>query len=258
MERLVSRRSSGLSASGLRKWGLAFLVMGIFSQAILQNKMLGMAEGSNAQLLDLFTRNPDAMGIAAAAIVLQALESCAAPIFSFLLVEGFLHEEKFQPYLLKVLSVALVSELPYNLAVGGKLLDLSTRNPVFGLVFALVMLHFYRLYSEKGTRNTLLKLVASVAAFIWCAMLNVQHGQCIVILAGVLWMCRSKPNLRIMFGCTAAVVCCLFSPFYLLAPMSMMAIHFYNGEPGEENELMRFWMYPGILAIIAIVGTFLF
>jgi len=61
-----------------------------------------------------------------------------------------------------------------------------------------------------------------------------------------------------MFGCTAAVVCCLFSPFYLLAPMSMMAIHFYNGEPGEENELIRFWMYPGILAIIAIVGTFLF
>lgn len=258
MERLVRRRSNGITAAGLRKWGTAFLLAGVISRTVLQNNMLGMVGGTTEQLLDLFTNNPQAMSIAAVALALQALETCAVPIFSFLLVEGVLHAENFQEYFLKILSVAVVTEIPYNLAIGGKLLDLSDRNPVFGMVLGLIIMHFYHRYSEKGFKNLLIKLLVTVAAFVWCGMLKIQYGECIVLLVAMLWMCRNKPNLRMLFGCSAAMGCSIFSPFFMASPMAFLAVHYYNGEPGEQSEVMRFWVYPAILAVLGTLGYLLF
>lgn len=256
MERLVDHRPTGLTAAGLRKWGILFLLSGIISRAVLQNGILGMAEGTSAQLLALFESQPDMMGVAAGALVLEALETCAIPVFCFLLVEGFLAAADIKTYLIKVLAVALVSEIPFNLAMGGKLLDMSGRNPVFGLVLGLVMMHFFRIYSEKGTKNTLTKLMVVAAAFVWSMMLKIQHGEAIIVMVGMLWLARNKPNMRTLFGCIGAGICCAFSVFYMVSPMGMMVLHFYNGEPGEDHELVRFWAYPVLLAACAAVVHF--
>ena len=256
MERLVERRPSGLTAAGIRKWGIIFLIAGIVSRAVFQNGILGMAEGTSAHLMELFESNPDMMGVAAGALVLQALETCAIPIFCFLLVEGFRGAEDFKGYLLTVLAVALVSEIPYNFAVGGKLLDFSSRNPVFALVLALVMLHFFRVYEEKGIKNTLTKLMVIAAALVWTLMLSIEHGTAILIMVGMLWLARNKPNMRTLYGCIGSGICCAFSVFYMVSPMGMMVLHFYNGEPGEKNRFLRFWIYPVLLVIFAAAAHF--
>lgn len=258
MERLVEHRPSGLTTAGLRKWGILFLLSGIISRTIMQNGILGMAEGTSAQLLALFESQPDMMGVAAGALVLDALETCAIPVFCFLLVEGFLAADSVKTCLVKVLAVALVSEIPYNLTMSEKLLDLSGRNPAFALVLGLIMMHFFRIYGEKGTKNTLIKLMVVAATFVWCMMLNIQHGEAIVTMVGMLWLARNKPNVRTLYGCIGAGICCAFSVFYMVSPMGMMVLHFYNGEPGEEHELVRFWAYPVLLAGFAAVAYFVF
>lgn len=258
MERLVTQRPSGMTAEGLGKWGILFLIFGMLSRAVLQYGLLGMAERTSAQLMALFERNPDMMGVAACSLVLQALETCAIPLYCFLLVEGFLAEVDFKGYFLKVLTVALVSELPYNLAMGGKLLDLGSRNPVFALVLGLVMMHFFRAYEEKGTKNTLTKLMVVAAAFVWSMMLSIHHGPAIVIMVGMLWLARNQPNMRTLYGCIGAGICCAFSVFYMVSPLGMMVLRFYNGEPGEKNEILRFWAYPLILAIFGAAVLFVF
>ena len=257
MERLVERRPSGLTAEGICKWGIVFMLSGILSRAVLQNFILGMAEGNSAQLMALFESNPDMMGVAAGALVLQALETCAIPIFCFLLVEGFLAAEDFKGYFMKILSVALVSEIPYNLAMDGKILDFSTRNPVFALVIGLAMLHFFRRFEEKGAKNLLTKLAVVVAALVWGLMLSVEHGTAIMIMIGMLWLARNKPNMRTLYGCIGSGICCAFSVFYMVFPMGMMVLHFYNGEPGEKNPWLRYWAYPVLLTVFAVAVRFL-
>ena len=257
MERLVTRRQEGLTAAGLRKFGLVFLLAGICSRAILQNKVLGMASGGTEQLMALFDANPDMMGVAALALVLQALETCAAPIFAFLLVEGFSHPAQSKDYFLKIIGVALAAEIPYNLAMGGKLLDLSGRNPAFGLVFGYIMMHYFCRYSDKGFKNVLTKVLIAAAAIVWCMMLNIEYGACIILLVASFWMGRNKPNLRTLFGCSGAVICTAFSMFFLASPMALMAVHFYNGEPGEQSEFMRYWTYPAVLLLVGIGATML-
>ena len=59
-------------------------------------------------------------------------------------------------------------------------------------------------------------------------------------------------------GMAAAALCTGISPFYLAAPMGFLAIHFYNGEPGNSSRLVNYLFYPVSLLLIGLVARFVF
>lgn len=254
MERLADTKPTGMNGNALRTWGLIFLAAGIFGRSVLQNQVLGIGQLSAQQLLEVMETN---MAAATVALVLQAVETCAVPIFAFLLVEGFQHTSNFKNYLIRVILLALICELPYNLAIGGSLLDVSSRNPVLGLALGLILLNFYKRYSEKGMQNTFIKLVVTAAALIWTEMLQIEEGFCLILLLAVLWAFRKNPLYRNIVGATAAILCTLVSPFYLAAPMGFLAMHFYNGEKGETSRVVSYLAYPALLLVIGIAAQFI-
>ena len=150
--------------------------------------------------------------------------------------------------------MALISELPYNLAYSGKLLDLNSRNPVFGLFICLVMLFFYGRYVDKGVKNTALKAMITVAAFLWCLMLHIDQGICLVVMVAMLWFARSKSNVRAVLGFSSAMLCTIFDMYYIGSCLSFIMLHRYNEERGEQNEKLNYAFYPAALLVIGIVA----
>lgn len=257
MERLRNTKPTGINGNSLRTWGLIFMAAGLIGRGILQNRLLGIGQISAEQLLQAMQSSQNAMMIATLSLVLQAMEACAVPIFALLLVEGFQHTSDFMRYLLRVAGVAVLSEIPYNLAIGGKILDLSTRNPVIGMVLSLVMLYFYRHYEGRKLTNVLIKIVVTVSAVLWASMLEINSGACLVLIVCVLWVFRKNPLYRNFAGATAAVVCSLISPFFLAAPMGFLAVHMYNGEQGGDNRPVNYLSYPVMALAIGLIGMFL-
>lgn len=257
MERIQNNASSGIPGNALHTWGMLFAALGIVGKSILQNRLLMVGQVSPQTLLLAMQESGSTMFIATLALVLQALETCAVPIFAFLLVEGYRHTSGFQKYILRVLGAAVVSEVPYNLAMSGRLLDFSTRNPVFGLVLGLILLYLYDRFGEKGAKNMLLKALITVAALVWPMMLNIAYGSCTVLIVAVLWAFRGKPNFRSVAGASASMLCCLYSMFFLASPMGFLAVHFYNGEKGAENRAVNYLAYPLILLAAGIAGLLL-
>lgn len=253
-ERLVRTKSSGLNTTGLRAWGMVILVLATAGKALLQNRLLNL--NGNTDLLTALSSS-EGMIIATVAIVLQAVESCAAPIFCFMLVEGAMHTADFGKYLTRVFLTALIAEIPFNFAMSGTLFDLTTRNPAFAMALGLVLIYFFRRYEGKTFKNIAVKVLVTFAAFLWANMLGIFHGQVCVILVTVLWAFREKPTFRNIAGCCAAVVCSLLSPFYLSAPMGFMVIHFYNGEKGPSGKVYNYLVYPVALLAIGLIGMFL-
>lgn len=258
MERLQTERPKGLTHSGIRKWGMLFLLLGIFGRSVLQLRYLGLTDMTSDQLLEVMNSGPEVMLIVTVAIVLQFLETCAVPLFSLLLADGFAHTSDPVKYLYRITGVAVLSELPYNFAMSGKLLDMDSRNPAFGLLIAAIVLYLYRYFSRKNAVNLLIKVFATVASVIWCGMLRIEHGLPLVLITLVFWTLRKKPNIRNLVGGGAIMACCLYSPFYLFTPMSVMVLHFNNGEKGEENRLVSYLFYPAMLLIIGIAGALAF
>ena len=256
--RLSSRRApKGTDAAAIRKWGMIFLTIGIIGQGILQNRLLQMNSVSGNELLAAMESNPMVMPVLTAALVCKVIETCAAPLFAFLLVEGFQRTASFEKYLIRVGAVAIISELPYNLAYGGKIFELTSRNPVFGLVICLVMLFFYTRYPEKGLKNFALKALITAAAFLWCLMLHIDQGICLVVMVAMLWFARSKSNERAVLGFCSAMVCTLFDMYYIGSCMAFIMLHRYDEERGEQNEKLNYAFYPAVLLAVGVVGLFL-
>ena len=257
MERLDRRTKTGFGSNILRTWGMIFVACGLIGRCVIQNQLLNMTQTTNQQLLEAMQNSEKVMILATIAIALQAVETCAAPVFCFLLTEGFQKTKDLKRYFLRLLGVAFLSEIGYNFAFSGKLLDMSSRNPVFSMVLCLMVLYFYRRYQGKGLGDFAIKAAVTVAAVLWAGMLRIDSGVPCLILTIVLWACRKNPIYRTFAGCVAAVVCSALSPFYLASPMGFMAVHGYNGEKGADNQIINYLAYPALLFLAGASANFL-
>ncbi|MBQ9166140.1 MAG: hypothetical protein IJX71_04370, partial [Oscillospiraceae bacterium] len=182
----------GLNGNGLRTWGLLIVVLGIIGRSLLQRRLLGIGTLSTMELFETMQGSDEVMIIATIALICQAIETCAVPIFAFLAVQGIERTSNFTLYLLRVAGVAVLSEIPFNFAMSGTLIDLNSRNPVFGLVLALVLLFFCKTYAESNLKNNLIKAVVLIAALLWAQMLKIEFGACLVFVSFFTWLFRRK------------------------------------------------------------------
>lgn len=274
---ITYRKLPGLSAQGLRIWGLLFLVFGMVLNPALQKTL------ASNEVDFIFT---------SVGLIMQLMHFCAIPIFAFLLVEGFIHTASLKNYAIRIGILALVVVLPYNLATYGTLLgDFSFQNllsiklnPVFGLLLALILLYFFRRYPGKTLKRVLLKAFLWIIALVWTQMLHIEYGLAVVLLVPIMYFLRNKRMLLIFVGCIAMTLCGPLEKFlgafwkffieaaatqtestatsttsYIAsAPVAFMILHFYNGEPGEGNRYVNYAAYPVILLAIGLLAKFAF
>lgn len=254
MERLGNTRPSGLHAGNLRAWGMLFVVAGIVGRSILQNQMLGVGVLSAEELVQMMQSSQEAFIIATIALILQAIETVAVPIFVFLLAEGFKHTSNWKKYMLRVAVMAALTEIPYDIAMSGKVLELGTQNPVMGLVLCMILLYLYRRFAGKK----LICVIMTLAGLLWGVMLKIDHSVPMLLMLCIIYLFRNKRMYMGFSGVAMAAVCMVVSPFYLAAAMGFLAIHFYNGEPGEGNRAVNYLFYPLCLLAIGLLAKFVF
>ena len=256
MERLSVHRKQGINSNALKTWGLVFAICGIIGRGVIQNGMLGISQLSAQQLLDVLNASNEAMLLVTISLALQAVETCAVPIFAFMLVEGVQHTSSFKKYFVRVFQLAVITEIPYNLAMDGKFFDMGSRNPVFSLVLCMVMLYLFGRFAGKSFKNIVIKVAFFAATIVWCEMLKVEFGSAMVLVVAVLWTMRGTMY-RQFVGAAAAIVCTVFSLFFVASPMGFMAVHFYNGEKSNNDRRLTYLSYPCILLMAAIAGFLL-
>ena len=252
MERLGNTRPSGLHAGNLRAWGMLFAVAGIVGRSILQNQMLGVGVLSAEKLVQMMQSSQEAFIIATIALILQAVETVAVPIFVFLLVEGFCHTSNWKKYMLRVAAMAVLTEIPYDIAMNGKVLEFGAQNPVMGLVLCMILLYLYRRFAGKK----LICVIMTAAGLLWGIMLKIDHSVPMILMLCIIYLFRNKRMYMGFSGVAMAAACMVVSPFYLAAAMGFLALHFYNGEPGERNRVVNYLFYPGCLLVIGLAAMY--
>ena len=236
----------------LRICGCVLLGAGCIG-VLIQQRVLGVGRVSVNELMTLISELPHGMAFATFAIICQILELCAVPIFAFLLTEGVRHSTSYWKYLLRVLGLALICEIPYNLFTEGAVLAVGTMNPVFGAAVTLGMLWFFQSFREKKLSHWLIKLIALVGAFVWCNFLGIYCGAACTLIAAALWISGGKPNLRLLIGGAASVACAVLSPLFIFTPLSFLFIHLYNGKREAEQRRVFYLVYPVLLLVFCLI-----
>ena len=110
-----------ISINTLKIAGAILLTLYFFSAAVIQNGILHVPSYTPQQLSDLLGGDPEAMLWAGIASMAEIIGMIAISIYAYLLVQGVEHTSSMGKYALSVLAFALVSEVPYDLAVLGQI-----------------------------------------------------------------------------------------------------------------------------------------
>lgn len=231
-----------VTAATLKWYGCATMFFYSLSMTVVQNGLLHVNQFSNTQLREMWAANPDLMVLSSWAAMFQLLGGLAIPVFAFLLVEGFLHTSSYQSYLIRMVGFAFLSEIPFDLAMSGRIFDWDSQNLLFTLTIGLVMLYGLRLFAAgKGV-----KLLIVLAAVLWSVLMKTQFGLCMVLLIAVYYLLKEHKAKLWVSG--------IISLMYVTGPVSNFVLKRYNHQRGEQpNKYLFYILYPLHLLILGTI-----
>lgn len=234
----------GLSGAALKWLGLLSMLADHIGAAVLEplflkNPQPGLDIWEAAEKADFFLRSAGRL---------------AMPLFCFLAAQGFLHTKSKERYLLRMAAFALISEIPFDLAVGEGLWDMGGQNIFFSLFLGLAALYmgtrrFYLDVSRQGFSLGLWTALCCGAA----VLLRTDYTCLPVLLIVWFYWAGEKPGMEL------AGAACLFlmlqdEQFIVPAMLSLPVIALYNGQRGRVSRPMAFyWFYPAHLLVLAAV-----
>ena len=204
----------------------------------------------------------------------------AFPIFAFLLVEGFFHTRSRKRYALRLLVFALVTEIPFNLMVGGRVFFPIHQNVLWTFLLSFgLMTWIEKLQAASLWRQFIRWIVAFVAGMIigTLAMVDYYGYGVAMVLAFYLirknlwqrglWLNRLV-QLFALYWINVEMMGGLVYEFEALgrlwvihqqgfAVLSLLLIWLYKGKKGHSSKAFQYFcysFYPVHMLILAWIG----
>lgn len=182
--------------------------------------------------------------------ILRMLGRIAFPIFCFLLVQGLLHTHNLKKYLGRLFLFALISELPYNLALSGTLFLGGYQNVYFTLFFGVLALVGIRLAEEKKSWHMVWRVLFALLAVGLCAgtavLLKADYHMFGVFITAILYLLRRKKMLAMGVSCAVLMEIPAF--------LSLLPVRFYNGQRGSNIKWLFYLFYPAHILMLYLLA----
>lgn len=192
-------------------------------------------------------------------------------LFTFLIVEGFFYTRSRQRFLLRLLLFALLSEIPFDLALSGKMFDWSGQNVYWTLFLGVLVLTIWDYLSHYGNvfamiGRLLVLLAGCLAAFFCCTDYRFMGVLLIFTMyqtrekdRGVQFMAAGLVMLSGTWGSNLIRYADMYSADYLFrfslremyGLFAFLLIFLYNGEKGRQlPKFFYYGFYPVHLLIL--------
>lgn len=237
-------RFQKLSAGTLKSIALVTMLIDHAAIALLLNPVLLPAAPLHrgTQLYDLYLLYK----------VMRSIGRIAFPIFCFFIVEGFFHTRSRLFYAARLLLLAIISEIPFNLALeNGEVFNMANRNTIFTLFFGLLACWAFDYFRDRWYVQLPLVAACFAAAFFLHTDYDWQ-GALVIFLFYLLHDWRVP---QLIAGFIALSFIGGELPFVLLAfPLLML----YNGNRGRMPKAVFYAFYPVHLMILLLIARFAF
>lgn len=182
--------------------------------------------------------------------LLRMIGRLSFPIFAFLVVEGFHHTQNIKKYGIRLGIFALISEIPYDLAFRGNLIDFYRQNIFFTLFLGLVCLWFHQRYK---THQPLIGIFAVFFMGTLSVLLRTDYSIYGIVMIFLFDFFRDR---RILACVSVGVInFTMGSVIQGLAIFAMPMILAYNGKKGINLKYLFYGFYPVHLMILYVLQT---
>lgn len=196
--------------------------------------------------------------------ILRCVGRLAFPLFAFMAVEGYLHTRSLKKYLLRLLMLAVISEIPFDLLVSGSVFDPMHQNVIWTIILGLCCIRaFENISTDLKKMLSAVVIIASLAAAI-IARVDYSSAGVLTLLAfyafrgNTLW-CRLMQLLSLAFINLVLLGGIEFAfPYQALAVLSLPIIWLYDGSQGPHNGFIKaanYLFYPAHMLILALFSA---
>lgn len=173
-------------------------------------------------------------------LLLRTIGRIAFPIFGFLVVEGYKHTRNIRKYQLRLLIVALLSELPYQMYSQVLFRD-SGHNVIW--LFLLSTLLFEGWEKSKGKiPESIGMIILTMISAVIAEKTGIDYG-----MFGLLYMLVIYwGKYRILLGAGITIsysVLIANNPYQLPCLFAIIPLCFYNGKRGRKNRMIQYGFY---------------
>ena len=190
----------------------------------------------------------------------------AFPIYCFLLVEGFLHTRNVAKYAGRLAVFALISEIPFDLAIEGIWWTLKYSNVFFTLALGLLAIwalsyieKFSEFWQEKQWEPILgrililsagLIVIVGIGAFAEI-VLHTDYGIGGIVAIAVIYLLRGQKTIAFIASVMALTV--ITGDIEILALAMAYPVMKYDGTRGKNMKYVFYIFYPAHLFILALI-----
>lgn len=196
----------------------------------------------------------------------------AFPIYCFLLVEGFLHTRSVAKYAMRLFLFALISEIPFDLAIAGKWWSMDHANVFFTLLLGLLLIwglsylmKFYEFWQEKNWDDVAGKMILLLTGGFMAItlggfaemVLQSDYGMAGVLAIGVIYLGTVSTALfsrEIGFALAIMLLSILSSSSEILALLMIFPLRRYDGTRGKNSKYIFYVFYPAHLLLLGLLA----
>ena len=133
-------KTPDITADGLKMFACIVMLIQTVGIAVIEKGLIHLDQYTQESLNQAMSQDSRLMTLAGIGSIMQLIGGMAIPVFAFLLVEGFLHTRDVKKYLARMLTFAVVSEIPFDLAVFHTPFYWGYQNVFFTLFLGLLAL----------------------------------------------------------------------------------------------------------------------
>lgn len=197
------------------------------------------------------------------------------PIFAFMIVEGYFHTKNLKKYVIRLLVFAVISEIPFNLALGSRVFYPIHQNVLWSFLISIGLICVNE--KAKATHKVWKQILAGCATVVLgyilgiLTMVDFYHAGILMVLVfyffrqrnwwsyvGQFW-CLWYINAEILGGLGYEIS--LFSKTYFLhrqtfAMLALIPIWLYRGRQGYHSKVFQYAcyvFYPLHLLILGLI-----
>ena len=199
------------------------------------------------------------------------------PIYAFLLVEGYFHTSNLKKYVKRLLLFAVISEIPFNLAMASSVIYPFHQNVLWSFLIALGLIHCNE--KAKASEKLWIRIAVGIFTILSCyllgliTMVDYYHAGILMVLTFYFFhhrnwwdyvgqlLCLGYINLELLGGFGYEVVLfgeTVFLTRQGLALLALIPIWLYKGKQGYHSKWWKYFCYAFYPVHLLILGLLKF
>ena len=194
--------------------------------------------------------------------LLRAVGRLSFPIFAFLLTEGYVHTRSFSKYFLRLLVLAVISEVIYDYVFFGSFIYRGANNIFFTLALGLLTLFLLdkskglikRYFKDKVDLFIILPITYLLIIVIMGLMgefLNFSYGMLGILVISFFYLFKTNFPLVVISVTLSTLI--LGEGMQYFSLFSLILIYFYNQKLGKKSKLFFYLYYPLHILVLGFI-----